>query len=231
VAPENILSFNIISNRQRIDKHHPRKIVRVKRMSLDSDKLKALVNFKKKLEKRIEELQAEAKEATATLEAVNSILLEKGFKRGDIKEVKLSEDEKPSEGEEAISEAAAATPSASEPESVIPLKTMNDETLAIIYVDKEVIHVLPDERKNFSVETPPFQQFLVERILEKMEEKDNELVKKKKLAPDKMFAYNIVREGDLMREIVIRNVDEERLKELKSSIRWTFEKMYEKTKQ
>jgi hypothetical protein len=64
-----------------------------------------------------------------------------------------------------------------------------------------------------------------------MEEKDNELVKKRKLAPSKMFAYNIVREGDLIREIVIRNVDEERLKELKSSIRWTFEKMHEKTKQ
>ena len=199
-------------------------------MSLDSDKLKALVNFKKKLEKRIEELEIEAKETTATLEAVNSILLEKGFKRGDLKEVRSPEGEKPSE-EKAISEEAAATPSTTGPESVIPLKTMNDETLAIIYVDKEVIHVLPDERKNFSVETPPFQQFLVERILEKMEEKDNELMKKRKLAPDKMFAYNIVREGDLIREIVIRNVDEERLKELKSSIRWTFEKMYEKTKQ
>jgi hypothetical protein len=45
-----------------------------------------------------------------------------------------------------------------------------------------------------------------------------------------MFAYNIVREGDLIREIIIRNVDEERLRELKSSIRWTLEKMYEKTK-
>jgi hypothetical protein len=228
---EDISAFNVISNRQRIDKHHPLKIVHVKLMSLDSDKLKALVNFKKKLEKRIEELEAEAKETTATLEAVNSILLEKGFKRGDIKEVKLQEGEKPSEVEEAISEAAVATLSTTEPESVIPLKTMNDETLAIIYVDKEVIHILPDERKNFSVEMPPFQQFLVERILEKMEEKDNELMKKRKLAPDKMFAYNIVREGDLIREIVIRNVDEERLKELKSSIRWTFEKMYEKTKQ
>jgi hypothetical protein len=29
---------------------------------------------------------------------------------------------------------------------------------------------------------------------------------------------------------VIRNVDEERLRELKSSIRWTLEKMYEKTR-
>jgi hypothetical protein len=45
-----------------------------------------------------------------------------------------------------------------------------------------------------------------------------------------MFSYNIVREGDQIREIIIRNVDDERLKELKSSIRWTFEKMYEKMK-
>jgi hypothetical protein len=45
-----------------------------------------------------------------------------------------------------------------------------------------------------------------------------------------MFAYNIMREGDLIREIVIKNVDDDRLKELKSSIRWTLEKMYEKMK-
>jgi hypothetical protein len=51
------------------------------------------------------------------------------------------------------------------------------------------------------------------------------------LTTDKMFAYNIVCEGDLIREIMFKNVDEERLRELKSSIRWTFEKMYEKTKQ
>jgi len=63
-----------------------------------------------------------------------------------------------------------------------------------------------------------------------MQEKDSELVRVGQLTADKMFAYNIVREGDLIREIVLRNVDEERLRELKSSIRWTFEKMYEKTK-
>jgi hypothetical protein len=45
-----------------------------------------------------------------------------------------------------------------------------------------------------------------------------------------MFSYNIVREGDLIREIIIKNVDDERVKELKSSIRWTFEKMFEKMK-
>ena len=117
-----------------------------------------------------------------------------------------------------------------EQESVIPLKTMADEPLALIIFDKQGMHVMPDESKNFSVNTPPFTNFLVEKVFAKMQEKDSELVRTKQLAADKMFSYNIVREGDLIREIIIRNVDEERLKELKSSIRWTFEKMYEKMK-
>ena len=192
---------------------------------MDSEKMKALVAFKQRLEKRLEELEAETKELTATLETVNSMLLEKGFKRGDIKEVAQAPKEVPPSAEERV-----AAPVPQEPEIVIPLRTLNEEPLAIIYVDKDSLHVLPDESKSFSVNTPPFSHFLVERILAKMQEKDNELVRMGQLTPDKMFAYNIVREGDLIREIVIRNVDEERLKELKSSIRWTLEKMYEKMK-
>jgi hypothetical protein len=200
-------------------------------MSQDSEKLKALVNFKKKLEKRIEDLNAELEESQGLLESVNSVLLEKGFKRGDIKEVKETpKDEEPPTVHVTIKEEQAEPPVAAEPESVIPLKTMDDEPLAIIYVDKEALHVLPDETKKFSVSTPPFQPFLVERVLTKIQEKDRELVRTGQLTADKMFAYKIVTEGDLIRELVLRNVDEERLKELRSSIRWTLEKMYEKTK-
>jgi hypothetical protein len=54
------------------------------------------------------------------------------------------------------------------------------------------------------------------------------LVRTGQLGPDKIFSYSIVQEGDVIREIVIRNVDADRLRELKSSIRWTLEKMYEK---
>jgi hypothetical protein len=192
-------------------------------MSQDSDKIKALVTFKKKLEKRIEKLDSEVKELEATLEVVNSILLEKGFKRGDIKEVAP-----PTQAAGALEEKPLQH--VAETESVIPLKTMNDEPLAIIYVSKDSLHVLPDESKSFNVSTPPFSHFLVERVLAKMQEKDNELVRMGQLTPDRMFAYNIIREGDLIREIVIKNADEERLRELKSSIRWTLEKMYEKTR-
>ena len=204
-------------------------------MSQDTEKIKALVNFKKKLEKKVEELESELEETQATLETVNSILLEKGFKRAEItKEAERAEPvvkEALPSMDEIIAETEKHLPrQPTETENVIPLRTSNDDLLAIIYVNKDSVHVLPDESKQFNVNTPPFSHFLVERVLVKMQEKDNELARMGQLTPEKMFSYNIVREGDLIREIVIKNVDADRLRELKSSIRWTLEKMYEKMK-
>jgi hypothetical protein len=202
-------------------------------LAQDSEKLKSMIALKKRLEEQLEKLETETKEVQDTLFAVNQILLEKGFKRGDIKEVPVQA----SIPKEVIlpkheNESPKTTPinQHTEPESVIPLKTMADEPLALIYFEKQSIHVLPDESKKFSVNTPPFTNFLVEKVFAKMQEKDKELVRLGQLSTDKMFSYNIVREGDLIREIIIKNADDERLKELKSSIRWTFEKMYEKIK-
>lgn len=196
----------------------------------DSKKMKAIVAFKKKLEEKVEKLDSELKETQATLEVVNSILLEKGFKRGDLKKVTVTPKEAARPNRVTVDREKKPGSRVTEAEKVIPLKTLNDESLAIIYVEKQTLHVMPDESKNFSVNTPPFNNFLVERVLAKMQEKDNELVRMGQLTPDKMFAFNIVRENDALREIVIKNVDGERLRELKSSIRWTLEKMYEKTK-
>lgn len=193
--------------------------------------MKSLIAFKKRMEEQLEKLTAESKEVQAALDTVNTILLEKGFRRGDTKEAPEAPVPKevilPRQEPEAPKPPVQHMP---EPESVIPLKTMTDEPLALIIFDKQGMHVMPDESKKFSVNTPPFSNFLVEKIFAKMQEKDSELVRTKQLTADKMFSYNIVREGDLIKEIIIRNVDDERLKELKSSIRWTFEKMYEKMK-
>ncbi len=191
--------------------------------------MKAMIAFKKRLEEQLEKLTVETKEVQASLDAVNVILLEKGFKRGDIKEVTAVP--APTSKEVVLPkevEIPATAPQQGEAESVIPLKTMSDEPLALMYFEKQTIHVLPDESKNFNVNTPPFGNFLVEKVFSKMQEKDKELVRLGQLPAEKMFAYNIVREQDLIREIIIKNVDDERLKELKSSIRWTFEKMFEK---
>jgi hypothetical protein len=206
-------------------------------LAQDPEKMKSMIAFKKRLEERLEKLAEETNEVQATLETVNTILLEKGFKRGDIKEVAFTPE---SVAKEVIlpkneSEPPKVVPGSIqehtvESESVIPLKTMNDEPLALMYFDKQIIHVMPDESKNFNVNTPPFMNFLVEKVFSKMQEKDKELVRLGQLTPNQMFSYNIVREGDSIREIIIKNVDDDRLKELKSSIRWTFEKMFEKIK-
>jgi hypothetical protein len=198
-------------------------------MSVESEKMKAMLGLKQRLEKRLERLKKESEEAQATLDVVNSILLERGFRRGDIKEAtqpkESAEPKQPSTPKE-----EKEVYQGGEPENVIPLKANDDASLAIIYVEKDAIHILPDESKNFSVNTPPFGNFLVERVLAKMQDKDTELVRMKQLAPEEVFSYQIVREGDQLREIIIHNADEERFKELRSSIRWTLEKMYEKMK-
>jgi hypothetical protein len=203
-------------------------------LSLDPERMKTMIAFKKRLEEQLETLTAEAEEIQATLDTVNQILLEKGFKRGDINEVStaptLALKEVVLPKHETEPPKTVLTQQHTEPESVIPLKTMADEPLALMYFDKQTIHVLPDETKNFSVNTAPFTNFLVEKVFSKMQEKDKELVRLGQLTPEKMFSYSVVREGDLIREIIIKNVDDERLKELKSSIRWTFEKMFEKMK-
>ncbi len=210
-------------------------------MSQDPEKMKSLIAFKKRLEDRLEALNVESKEVQAALDTVNQMLLEKGFKRGDIKEVPppstlpkevvLPKQETPPTP--TITKITSSTVQAQTPEdreNVIPLKTMNDEPLAIIFFEKDSIHVLPDESKHFSVNTPPFSNFLVEKVFAKMHEKDLELARNQQLTSDKIFIYNIVKEQDLIREIIIQNADDERLKELKSSIRWTLEKMFEKMK-
>jgi len=181
-------------------------------MSEEAEKIKKLVAFKKKLEKHVGKLESELKELQTMLEAVNSILLEKGFKRAEITKVPT---------------AMEALPPV-EYKDIIPLKTVTGELLANLYVGEDSLRIVPAEDKNFDINTPPFTQFLVERVLAKMQEKDSELARTGQLTPDKIFSYNIVREGDTVREVLIRNFDADRLRELKSSIRWTLEKMYEK---
>jgi len=196
-------------------------------MSQEAEKIKKFVAFKKKLEKRVKGLESELNELRLMLEAVNSVLLEKGFKHVEIAkapetaEVTLTK-------EEALVELPTGP---SKPyEKVIPLETVTGERLATLHVNQDSLRIVLAEDKNFNVNTPPFMQFLVERVLAKMQEKDSELASSGQLTADKIFSYNIRQEGDMIQEILIRNFDANRLKELESSIRWTLEKMHEKTK-
>jgi hypothetical protein len=192
----------------------------------EAEKIKKLVAFKEQLQKRVHKLESEIKELQTILEAVDIILLEKGFKRAEImKTPAATETLPPKEETEAEQSYAAST---AEYQTVIPLKTRTGELLANLHLNENSLRVTLAEDKNFDINTPPFTQFLVERVLAKMKEKDNELTQTGQLTPDKVFSYKIIQDDDTIREITIDNVDADRLRELKSSIRWTLEKMHEK---
>jgi len=200
-------------------------------LSVDAERIKRLVEFKKKLEDKIEELSSDLKDLQATVETIDSILLEKGFRHPQVTDESTKPRVLPATQRVGEGESEPSSPQSHEElENVTQLQTMAGELLANLHVTEDQLRVVLAEDKNFDINTPPLTHFLVERVLLKMQERDNELARTGQLSSDKIFRYNIVREGDIIREIIIKNADPERLKELKSSIRWTLEKMYEKMK-
>jgi len=199
----------------------------------EGDKIKKMAELRGLLDKRVKEIEIELDGLRALLDFVNAALVERGFKRVEIVKPTPSA---PTVEEELLpslqppATVEEAPPPVLEYAQAIPIKTATGDLLANLYMGEDSIRVVLAEDKQFTVDVPPFMAFLVERVLAKMQEKDREAAGLGEVAPDKILSYSIVRDGDFLREITIRNVGEDRARELKSTIRWTLEKMYEKMK-
>ncbi len=186
----------------------------------EREKIKKIAKLRALLEKRVESMEEELEGLKMLLELVDATLLTEGFKRAEI-----SKPIQPPQKQ------ATPQPSVTKQKKGIPIKTVTGDLLAQLYVEKDYMQVTFAEDKNFDINTPPFTSFLMERVLAKMQEKDREAANKGEIAPENVLAYNIKRDGNIVREINIRNIKPGRSRELKSSIRWTLEKMYERIKQ
>jgi len=183
---------------------------------MEEEETKKIAELREVLEEKIRNLEAELEGMKALLEIINRILIERSFRRaGEIGKTKISEQVRaPSPAKKIL--------------RVIPLKTSSGELLARMHVKEDQIRIVPAGDKEFDVNIPPFTAFLIDKILEKMREKDEDLVRQGKLLPSKVLSYEIKKERNILREIRIRNVDEQREREIRSATRWTLEKMYEK---
>jgi hypothetical protein len=111
----------------------------------------------------------------------------------------------------------------------IPIKTSTGLLLAHLYVQENEVRIVPAKELALSVKTPPFQSFLINRILDPMRDRSRVEVHKGNVTPTEAFTYDIVADEDTLEAIVIQNyVSRKRLREIVSSSRWTFEKMYER---
>jgi ribosomal protein L11 len=187
----------------------------------EREKIMKIAKLRALLEKRVEDMETELDGLKTMLSLIDSTLIKESFKRAEVtKPVQTPQKEE--------------TPQPSPikpPKRGISLKTVTGDLLAQIYAEKDLIQITLAEDKNFDINIPPFTSFFVERVLAKMQEKDKEDASKGELDPEKIVSFNIKQDGNMLREITIRNLRPERSRELKSSIRWTLEKMFERMKQ
>jgi len=172
----------------------------------EEENLKKLVALKSYLEKRVHGMEEEINELRTFLEVVDDVVSAKSFRRAEVAP-------------------------ALKYKQTVPLKSKAGVKLANMYVSDNATRIVIAEDLSFDVNTPPLQSYLVNRVLTSMKSQDVEAVKRGEMDPDKTFSYDIICDGDVVKEILIKNYgNDERLREVKSKARWTLEKMYEKTR-
>ena len=182
--------------------------------SIDEDMIKNLMELRSYLEKRIQEVEDEIDKLKTLFQIVDEVIVTKSFRRAEtIPRVQTKIDTLPVKTWEEV-----------------PLKIASGLLLATMRVSEDEIRIIPSNSLIFDADTPPFQSFLINRVLEAMRESDRKASEKGEIIPDQMLSYEIIKEDGVIKEIRINQYgSEKRLREITSTSRWTLEKMYEKT--
>jgi len=191
-------------------------------MLTSDQETKALAELKKDLEERIAKAEKELAFLRTSLKLVDEALTKVSFKPAS----RLVE-----EGQKATVEMVKPQVEATvSSEQSFPIKSKTGEDLGTFYVGKNTVRIVPRPDLGLNLKTPPFQSFFLDRVIGEMKKKDEMAVDAGTKDPDSIIEYDVKCEGDTIKEITVRNVDEDsRVRELRSSIRWTFERMLEKT--
>lgn len=184
------------------------------------ESVRKLAEAKAYLEKRMTELQEEASKIKSILEAVDTALAEKSFKKV---ELPLSVVQEPSSSQ-------PAPPRETAQRQIMPLRTPEGIHLADMSQTENELTITPAPGMKFDVTSPPFRAFLVGRVLEPMQNRDTASAKSGELTPDKILSYSIEQDGNFIKTLAVKNYgDERRIQELKNAIRWTLRRMYERS--
>lgn len=116
--------------------------------------------------------------------------------------------------------------------SVIPIKRTGDNAIiANAHVTAKEVVIIPSNDVKLDIEMQPFKSFFLGRIIGGMESKDNLDVQNGKIDPDAVINCTINKDGNTIREILIKNYRErERVNEIINTAAWSFSRMIENSK-
>ena len=193
----------------------------------DEKDVRKLLKIRNDLEQRIEQMQTEIEDIKAILMEIDHLIVTQGFRQSAQKaEEKTTPQSKKLEtniGTEPVK--ASLTPDGSS------IQAKDGTILGRVIVTQDTIVFKPREEMSFTVSTPPFQSFLLDRVLENMKITDETRSNSGEISPDQILNYIVETDVDVIKSITIKNYGgERRLREIQSSLRWSFDKMFDKLK-
>jgi hypothetical protein len=200
---------------------------------IDEEILESLMELREYLETRIHTLNDEAEKLRALYKIVDEVIVSRSFRGAESllqeQPIETHVVETPRSTETHVVETPRST---LEPVERVSLMTNRGVSLAEAVISPHKVRIIPVKDMQFNISTPPFQSFFVSRILEAMREKDNEAVRNGDILPETALIFEIISEDDIIQEISVNNYgDEQRLREIRNSCRWTLEKMFERKEQ
>ncbi|MBE0633505.1 hypothetical protein E4H04_11130 [Candidatus Bathyarchaeota archaeon] len=188
---------------------------------------KKLLGFRESMGQRILELEQEMKDLQKAMEEIDKLIVNTGFRTFTTADT-LVQNKSVKPQKESVS---APIPEA-ELEDLMNITSKDGTILGTVQVEEHTIVFTPAVTFEFTVDIPPFQSFLIDRVLENMRKTDQERSTNGELDPDEILEYSVEDQDGKISLLIIKNYGgERRLREINSSLRWTLDKMYDKLTQ
>ena len=184
---------------------------------------KKLLGIRESMEQRILELEQEIKNLQTAIEELDKLIVNTGFRTFTSADTMVNiEPKRPNIDVPQPDEST-------ETEDQLSITSKDGTTLGIMRIEDHTIIFIPSESFEFTTDIPPFQSFLIKRVLDNMRKNDQERSTDGELDPGEILEYEVQDQDGKITSLTIKNYGgERRLREINSSLRWTLDKMYDK---
>lgn len=187
----------------------------------NENETKKLLGFKEAMERRVVELEQELENLKTAMEEVDKLIVNTGFRTFKTPELVEEGQNQKADEQKQVND-----------EEIISITSKDGTILGTMQIEDHVIQFKPSGEFNFTKDIPPFQSFLIERVLDNMKETDQKKTTNGELDPEEILSYDVEEKAGKILALKISNYGgERRLREINSSLRWTFDKMYDKLTQ
>lgn len=179
---------------------------------MSEEETRKLLIIREGIEKRIEWLLSEVNDLRKAVDEIDKLIVRRGFRKP-------------------IAESRLDSARTSEEGNAISLKAKDGTLLGFLEVKDRDVFFKPVGDLIFIISTPPFQSFLLDRVLANMKSLDEERAIKGEINSEDGLSYDVSIDGERLLGLVVHNYGgERRLREIRSSLRWSLDKMYENIK-